>query len=263
MIKSRVVSALAAVLAIVGCSDSSTEKEVRNAAVTLKIVARSTSVDSLVMRDSQGLVLTADTAFIHVRSLLLKLPTGVSAQSVVALNGGNARVVADTAGVRVQGPLVFNLLTGQATPPLEPIILPPGEYNQLSLQLDERDEQYGANEGDWMYNRSFVLHAGYVESEEYTALIGLSFGMELDIVALCSGGVTLRDGDRRTLAANFAVDSWFSGVNIEECRGFGGLSFEDGRMIIDGSESDGMCNGADDAIRGAIEQSCSLVEEQD
>jgi PBP1b-binding outer membrane lipoprotein LpoB len=108
----RVIKSLSAVamvlLGVVGCSDEPTKEVAHNAAVTFKVIARSGEGDSLIMADSEQIRSRIDSAFVHVSSLLLALPSGVSAQSVVALNSTNARVRADTNGVRVVGPFIFN-----------------------------------------------------------------------------------------------------------------------------------------------------------
>jgi hypothetical protein len=148
-----------------------------------------------------------------------------------------------------------------ATPALDPIILPPGEYRQLDVLLDERDEEYAINYGDWMYNSSIVVDANYSDTQDYLHLIGFSFRMQQSIAALSSGAIVLGDGERRTLAARFVVDEWMAGVNVFDCSNYGGLPTKNDRMIFDDNETDGMCNGADESIRAAIESSCTLVEE--
>jgi hypothetical protein len=258
----KTVSAIAMVLlGFTSCSDTPTKEVEHNAVVTLKVLGRGIGADSLVMEDNKGIAFSVDSAFVHVSSLLLALPSGVSAQSVIALNSTNARLQADSNGVRVVGPFIFNLLSGQATPPLQPLTLPPGEYQQLSVVLDERDDGYGAVDGEFLFGRTLLLDANFTDADSTDWLFELYFGMDQTVIALSSVAIALHDGDRRALVARFGLDKWLAREDIVYCQTYGGRSSPDGQLTIDDNEADGACDGTDESIKSAIGGSCSLVFE--
>ena len=205
--------------------------------------------------DSSGLMFTAETALIIVKAIHFLVDSGQNPAQLVQASG--LQLQADSTGIIVEGPFIFDAFTGACAPGTDSLRLPEARYS--GIQLDFQNEQHGLASGQagnihitglFVYQNdtnSFVFNL----SENQAA----AYFFDIDPVT-----VSRTKPASMTLALHSG--QWAGGIDIKTCLDNGYISLMgDGSLVIDSTSGRGPCQPVEASIRRNIILSGSLRKE--
>lgn len=220
--------------------------------VGLSIRAASSGA-GLGLADEGGTTYALQSAQVHLRHIELDLPAGTTCADLEGELAGAACL--SDAKIRIDGPMVVDLITGATTPDLGKVALPAGTYSRIDFRVDDGDPQEGLIQaGDALDDYSLVVDATFdYEGTPVTLLLSLNFDEDIRIER--PAGVALAPADN--LAVKFVVDDWLAGVDIAGCLDDGELTLDGDTVVID-DLADGACGGVEDIIKNNMKNSGDL-----
>jgi hypothetical protein len=253
-ITTSVLLTAAAVWALGSCASSETGngQNPENPTVTVQLAltaAESTADGSLLLRDADGSAFTVTDARAVIASIKFHLPDGLE-----CIDGGADCDVT----IELDGPWLVDLLTGDWTPPLTELQLPPGSYDRVELRFD--DKHVGlVPTTDPLHEASLVTEGVLnVGGTDRTYQLRLDFNEK----ARFDGAATVGP-DAMGKIVNLTLDAtnWFADAPIVKCAEDGDFS-EDGSTLQLG-EGGGGCSDVEDQVKEAIKNSGELKEDDD
>jgi hypothetical protein len=237
----------------------------------VKAVASSTANARLNPRGAisigtSGVTLT--TARLSVERVDLKLPEGLSCSAAGFVAQANVTCeeemeIDDSDGeqeieskIRLQGPFVFDLLTGASTPDLGTLTVPSGIYREVEVDLHEAEAEDGLlSAGDPLIGNTLHVEGTYtgVDGSSQPFSMALDFDEEIEIES--PGGVQVLEGDVEPIATQLDVSMWFAGVDLSACAASGSVD-------IDDSESSA-CDNLEETIKENIKNSFEFEDDDD
>ena len=219
---------------------------------SLSIQAASSS-GGLDLADDGGTTYALESAQVHLRHIELDLPAGASCADLEGELVGAACLSDEK--IRIDGPMVVDLITGATTPELGAVVLPAGTYSRIDFRVDDGDPQEGLIQaGDALDDYSLVIEAIFdYEGAPVTLLLSLNFDEDIRIEQ--PGGVALDPAD--DLIVKFVVDDWLAGVDIAGCLDSGELALAGDTVVID-DQADGACGGVEGVIKDNMKNSGDL-----
>lgn len=213
--------------------------------------------------DGAGTPYQLTSGLLHLRHIELDLPSGTSCDDVSGDLSGASCHAADQAGdedkLRIDGPIVVDLVTATATPSLAGVVIPAGTYRRIDLRVDDGDPAEGVvAAGSPLDDNAFAIVAGF-DLHGTPTVLDLRTNFDEDIRIEQPGGVVVGAGD--DLIARFAVADWLAGVDLVACLD-SGIPVEGGRAVID-DRSSGACAGIEDAIKLNMKESRDLSNSDD
>lgn len=211
--------------------------------------------------DQGGSSYTLVEAWLHLRHIELDLPDGITCADVEADLAGGAYCGASddlTGGgdeIKIDGPFIVDMITGETTPSLAEVRVPALAYARIDVRADDGDPQEGlVQPGSLLDDATYVVTASF-DYQGTTTELRLSLNFDEDIRIEQPGGVALA-GDE-DLVAEFVIDGWLSGVDIAGCIADGDLTIESGVVSLDDSVS-GSCSDVENTIKNNMKNSGRL-----
>jgi len=218
MTRARTLLGFAAPLLVMACTGSETGNGARDdKPVEVEMMLVPGSDGALVARDRSGAELEIVTAVAVVDRIDLMLPEGAScpARAAAQVAPYEAFCAGESGRVRVEGPWVFDLVTGESSPSLEALALPLGPLERVEVRLapGPRDAWTVAADG------LFGAHDFRIE---------LRLG---DVVRFDARGLELDDATTR-LVLELDPALWFADLELAACVASGDVPSDDDGVLL-------------------------------
>ncbi len=199
--------------------------------------------------DSTGKEFVMSRALAPVERVDLYLPAGASCVGIDGLGpaGGSVGAVCEVDKIRVNGPWMVDLLTGQATPPFPVVPVVSGTYRRVDVRFDADDDEVMLVEGTVALDSATVPFRLVVEVDEEVRFEGADIVARPDAVA----------------EAFLKLDptAWMATIPIAQCVAAGDLEVVNG--VLELANGDGACEDIEELIEDAIENSGGLSDDDD
>jgi hypothetical protein len=149
--------------------------------------------------------------------------------------------------VRIDGPWVVNLITGEATPSVENIEIPAGAYRRIDVRFEDADKNAakGLSVPDELSGWSLIA------SGEYSGTSASQFDMRLkfnqDARFTSESGIIVGPNATQEMFMALDVQRWFSVVSLEDCLAKERLDVVDDVLVIE--DASRRCNAVENAIK--------------
>lgn len=222
------------------------------ATVRLGLRSDATTPGAPTTEDAQGTAFTFTAARAVVRHVELSLPDGHSCASL-DLSTLDPRVACDPSGLRVEGPFVVDLLTGESTPSLADIAVPPGAYDRVDVRFDDDDGVVPSSD-------PLAGHTLFVEGT-YAAPAGpqpfrLRLKFNEDARFERPGGFVLTEDAPEEVLLWLDVATWFSPLPLTECIAEDRFEKDGDTILIE--DAGGGCSDVEGTLKKAIKTTGQL-----
>lgn len=150
--------------------------------------------------------------------------------------------------LRIEGPWVIDLVTGEATPSLDSIAVPAGTYRRVDVRLEPADESSASVPSD-------LKGATLFAAGQYTGAGASNFDLRVafneDARFESRQGIELTAGGINELVLGLDLNAWFDAASLEQCVSDDSLEVVDGRLRID---EDNNCSSLEDSLKDALNQ---------
>jgi hypothetical protein len=251
---------LAAGMLAAGCGDDNNggiSAQVDTAG--LRMAATSSSGGQLEFEDPSGTLYTLTSLRVGVEEIELDRPEDVSCGD---LGGFSEPLKCDDDGllggedqIRLDGPIVFDVLEGTTTPDISGLEIPAINYQEVDLEVDTaRVEDDTIDIEDEMIDRTVVAYADF-ESDGQKRQLKLDFSFKAEAKAGDPASLALERGD--TLVLELDVTNWLRNIPVTRCLQLGELKARGGVVALD-DESIGECHDAEADFEENFEQSLEV-----
>lgn len=217
--------------------------------------------------DADGVEFPLATAQANVRRVDLYMPEGLTCRGLEGLLDGRKvddsapRTVvcsADGDHIRLNGPWVVDLLTGDTTPALPAVSVPVGVYRRVDVRFspgdpDDRVVLPGSPLDDVTIAATGAAPAG-VNASFYA--LRLRFDEEARFESV---GVAVGAGALASAIALLDPAEWFTDLPLAACAKAGDLPTAGGVLQL--ADGDGECKDVEKLVRDAIEASGTLSDD--
>lgn len=213
-------------------------------------------------RDARGAMIKLESARAYVRHIELDLPSGAPCDpSGFDDQGGRLSLSCDddptddSHHLRINGPFVVDLVSGEASPAMPELVLPAGNYRRVDVRFDDAEASEGVvPSGDELADRTIVA-AGRLEDD---SAFDLRLRFNEDARFERAGGVEVPESVGQLLLW-LDVGQWFAGLPIDGCRDDGHLDVRDGRLQLE--DGRGSCSDVENHLKERIKTSGQLDRE--
>jgi hypothetical protein len=213
-------------------------------------------------RDEQGSPLTLAAARVNVRHVEFQLPGGKPCAGWDFGTSGLS-IKCDSAKFRIEGPLVFDLITGAATPALTGLRIPPDTYKRVDVRIDDvtRSDTHVPS-ADPLRGSSLIATGTIgLPGRSSATPFDLSLRFDEDARFESPGGITVSESGGEDVLLALDVTQWFSSLPITECVEEDDLELVGGRLQI--RDRGGKCSAIERALKESIKRGTRLDAEDD
>lgn len=204
--------------------------------------------------DAQGTPLTLAHARANVRSIELYSPDGQLCVDADYADSGFT-VHCDSAKMRIEGPIVVDLMTGASVPSLERVVLPAAVYQRVDVRLEHAKKGEVLQDGDPLLDLTLIADGELSYRGTPTPYdLGLKFSEDARFES--ATGVEVGSTEAARVLLLLDVSQWFTAIPLTGCLDDGDLSIEGGRIAIE--DKGGRCNDIEKALKDAIKGSSRL-----
>jgi hypothetical protein len=212
---------------------------------------------ALLGQDAQGSPISVTSARVNVRHIELESPGGQLCVDADYANSGFV-VKCDSAKIRIEGPIVVDLMTGASTPSLDKVIVPAATYKRIDVRLDDTKSGEGIGANDPLLDYTMV--AGGALTYKGTATpYDLRLKFNEDARFESTAGVEVVDGEAQKILMLLDVSLWFRALPLTTCLDDGDLDIDDGRISIE--DKGGRCSDIEKQLKDAIKGSSKLAKD--
>ena len=188
----------------------------------LRVQANTSKITGALMNslvDAQNLIVSSGQAC--VQEIELELPKGLSCADVGFVRQSNVTCIEEMdeedddgtnqleAKIKIQGPYVFDLVTGKSTPSLDDVIIPSGIYREIEFEFEDACS--------FDKNATIVLQGDMKDSSEVNHPFEFYLEYEDDLEIESSTDVQVLEEKSNEIFANIVLNQWFSAVNFVQC----------------------------------------------
>lgn len=149
--------------------------------------------------------------------------------------------------LRVDGPWIVDLMTGESTPSMAELRIPAGSYRRIDVRFEDADK----NAAKGLDVPAELKDLSLVASGDYHGEVAESFDLRLkfnnDARFESRAGIDLRAEAPSDVMLMLDVQSWFDVVSLDECFRKDRLDVVDGSLQIDDEKQ--RCNDVENAIK--------------
>lgn len=167
---------------------------------------------------------TVTGATVNLRDVELDLPEGVHCVDLPATSPvgrtGQCESGDDSATLAFEGPFRVDLMTGESSPPLERLVIPPGVYGRVDLRIDDVEEEATAS-ADPMAGISLLAYGSYATATTVDVRVALKFNEDIRFEAPdAATGIAVGVEGGGAIVVRIVAQEWFSGIEetLETCR---------------------------------------------
>jgi len=240
-----------------GCAGSETgnggaaSRQKRPVSVEMRL---ETPSDQLRSPDRDGFEVAIESAIVNVERIDFVLPSGEDCVGLPPLASAYAaRCEEDGDRVRIDGPWVVDLVTGELTPTLEGIEVLDGVFDRVEMRLAPGEAEVGGvGDGDVLDGASLDV-GGTIATLRGVTPFGLT--LALNAVGRFGGGTAvLIDEASDVVMLSFEVTGWFSDLRLGACIEAGFVPSEAGLLRLERADRHA-CGDVERAIRKALTDS--------
>lgn len=159
------------------------------------------------------------------------------------------------AKLRINGPFVVDLLTGQTTPSISSIRVPSLPYRRVDIRFDDADKDLALPSDDRLNEHTWVMRADFThQGQQLTLDARLKFNEDARFEA--AQGVSV-DPDSPLLIA-FSLDAWLNGLAIAQCLDDDKLQLDDRTITVSESSSQKDCSDLEGSLKDNLKNSARL-----
>lgn len=203
-------------------------------------------------RDARNTQVEVSSARAYVRHIELQLPSDSNCQEQGNDDRRVERSCGDESKVRINGPFVVDLISGEATPPLPALQIPPGNYTRVDVRFDEAAPDEGVVDAADPLARRTMLAAGRLEDG---TPYDLSLAFDEDARFEDPAGLAIPE-EVGALLLWLDVSAWFTALPLAECRQDGDLEMVNDRLQL--AEGRGSCSDVENHLKEQIKRSGQL-----
>lgn len=189
-------------------------------AALMKALSGSSSTTAI---DAQNISVTEGQAC--VEEIKLKLPEGLTCADANFVAADNIKCEVETeieegvsvtqSEIKVTGPILFDLVTGAATPSLAGIALPSGAYHDIEFKFGA-----GCNLGG---ETSIVLKGNMKDSAAVDHPFEMNLEYAEDLKIESPTDIQVLEGETNGVFANLILNNWFATIEFVDCLDHGDL----------------------------------------
>ena len=215
----------------------------------------SVDTDTLVMFDAADTPYRISAAQLHLRDIELDLPDGMRCADLESQPVG-ASCEDGEDKIRIDGPIIVDLVSGATTPSLADVKIPAGIYDRIDFRVEDGDPEDGVvTPGSALDDRSFVVTAAF-ELDGAPKTLELSLHFNEDIRIERPSGVEVAPGE--DLVATWLTNDWLAGVDVASCLDQGDVVADGDSVVIDDDTNAGSCSDIENTIKSNMKNSGQL-----
>lgn len=240
-----------------GCAGSETgnggaaNRQKRPVSVEMRL---ETPTDRLSSPDRDGFEVAIESALFNVERIDFVLPSGEDCSGLPPLASAYAARCDEGGGrVRIDGPWVVDLVTGELSPPLEGIEVLDGVFDRVEMRLAPGEAGLGGvGDGEVLDGASLDV-TGTIETLRGVAPFGLT--LALNAVGRFGGGAAVViDEASDVVMLSLEVTGWFSSLRLGACIEAGFVPSQAGLLRLERADRRA-CGDVERAIRQALTDS--------
>ncbi len=220
--------------------------------LTIRAVSQSSTGagSDMVVTDDGATSYEIVSARLHVEKIELDLPEGQTCADVAGqLAGASCHDETEEddadetpeATILIAGPIDIDLVTGQTTPDLNAVVLPPGLYKEIEFHVDQGPD-------DVTFAATALFDHG---GTTYTLEFALDFDADIEIEQ--GDGLTVTSST--DLVAQFVVDNWLAGVDLGACLDSGEVVPDGTTILLSEGTPAGECVDVESTIKENLKDS--------
>jgi|GEM_PF-3196905 hypothetical protein len=204
--------------------------------------------------DDGGMSMTVTGTTIAVKAVYFMLDSGQNPAKL--LERFDQPLLADSSSIVLNGPFVFDAMTGVSVPSIDTLKLPEARYTGIKLLLDTA--QHGGQPGGRTGSAVDITGTFVYQAVQRNFSFRLNMNQAIPYMNAQSS-VVVQAVDTTNFTIVFNPQLWLSGVNIASCIDNGYITLENsGDLIIDGNTGRGPCQSIEGAIRQNVVASGQL-----
>jgi len=215
--------------------------------------------------DQTGAAFTLDAVRANVRHITFDLPDGASCvglPGLVAESGSDAAHTAVCASggdaIRLVGPWVVDLLTGEATPAIPRVNVQVGTYRRIDVRFDDADPDDGVvSPADPLAGATLVASGTVALADDGATPYALTLKFNEDARFESTTGILLAEDDHAAVLLALDPSAWFAGLPLATCADDGDLEIRNGVLVIE--DGSGSCSDVENTLKDAIKASGELA----
>lgn len=221
------------------------------AIVTMKLTAEDDTLDTV---DAQGTAFNLERAQVNVRHIELLAPGDKLCNDADYEDTGFV-VHCDSAKIRIEGPIVVDLITGETTPSLDAVKVPAATYQRVDVRIDDAKSADGLVEGNDRLLDHTLDASGTFQYQGASTDFDFRLNVNEDVRFEAPGGVTITEDGAKEVLLLLDVATWFTALPITRCLDDGDLTVANGRLEL---EDQGRCSNLQNSLKDAIKRSARL-----
>jgi hypothetical protein len=191
----------------------------------------------LIIKDQAGLVFAISEAYVMAQRISFPAPDTDCEPSET-----EAPLTCDGSDIVLDVPLVFDLMTGNTSPPVGSFILPTGSYGSATIEMCSTCVSLGTQTGDEKVGQYGVVLRGEFEYRGQTRSVEMLLAAKGKKTFLSIPAVELNGGDTALLAIVLDPHKWLEEYDIARCMDNSDLLLDaDGNLTISESTVAGEC----------------------
>ncbi len=217
----------------------------------------------LQVSDQSGMVFSLSEARAQIRRIDLQIPDSArclefSFDSSIDCDDVNREI-------SIQGPFIYNLLTGTASPPLDTLLIPAGRYTRVDVRLDEtRVEDSLLSSSDPLLGNTLILRGHFSYAGDSARLFTIMLKFSEDARFQNPAEILVEENGINHLSVHLDATQWLSGVDILACLKSGDLdTLPSGELLIDENHGTGGCSEIENTVKEAIKNSGRFEEDME
>jgi hypothetical protein len=206
------------------------------------------------LAEASGLEMTVTSVLAYIRDIRIDVGDGSSCSDLELEPGVSCSNEVGHVRFTIDGPFAVDLLTGEAMPSFDGIVVPNASVARVDIRFEPGDPDDGViSISDPLADVSFHARGTFpYDGASREFVIGLAFSED----ARFDGAVDLSASSASSLVAQLDASTWLSTLPLEQCLDDGDLSLSGNTLTL--SDGSGGCSEIENTLKEAIKASGSL-----
>lgn len=230
--------------------------ETGNGVATVVMKLTGENGGAFVTTDQQGTSFGIESARAHIRRIDFEAPGQQLCKDEDYADSGIV-VHCDSAKIRIETPLVIDLMTGQTTPSLANVKIPAATYKRVDARFSPARVADGEVQSTDRLAEHSIDISGAFQHMNMETDFKMRLAFEEDAIFSNSEGITVAEGGVEQVLLLLDVRQWFTQLPITACIDDGDLVVENGSLEIE-DRGGARCNMLEKSLKDAIKASSQL-----
>ena len=224
------------------------------------------SSDDLVFADDDGTVYTLTDGELFIDEIEFELPSFVTCEDIESQL--SSAVVCDSAfedefsddetstdaEIKIEGPFVLDLVTGETTPDIGEVQIPALIYDEIDVELAVAEaDMRGVHPGDEIIGKTWLANATFQDEKQTERDLAISVGLETELDVEPEDGIDVPEDGRLVFVLDAA--RWLENIPLTECRLDGDLKTSGDTVSVSGQTDAGACLSMDERLENTLKAS--------